>query len=664
MKSEVFERVRATLPGYDIGEEIARGGFGVVLFGTHQRLQRKVAIKVLTSDIASDEDMRRRFAAEARLMAGIDHPHVVPVYDYVEDGELCLFVMEYLPAGTVLKRLTSKGFQPGSAIGVALACASALESAHRQGVLHRDVKPANLMFAANGTVKLSDFGIAKIVGGDGAVTRAGDVLGTAYYIAPEQVLGQPVSPATDIYALATTLYQLLSGTLPFPTDVDSTALYLLHAYSSPIPLSKVAPNVPSQIADVVMGGLTTDPHLRWGSAEEFGVALASATTRCWGPNWLAQAGVPVLGNESITAATAAISSPAVGRTDKYTSALPSTPPVPATREVPSRPSLPSLPPPSSSPSPATLPPPAAPPQLSRREVAAATGEPPSARVPYLIAGVLAVAAIIVAFVGLGSPSRGGDLAPGAVTIVGADPVTAEDVQIDMAKPIDVTVVGVQGDTVSLTRSVLGIPIGTHEAPLEIVGSAGVARVDGFNPYVISGVTSAELRISDGDKTTASYRFGMRSTQSAAMTAFTGGVVLIALFALAYVESFTRTLRRGRIGLSQRIGLQIAAAILSVAMVAGVWIAVGREPTPTTVVVCALIGVAAGVSGTIAAIRRGALNRWRRMNHSGRSTGYGGATSARTGGLPSGPLPPYASGPADGDTSAARWKTRGLNTRRD
>lgn len=634
MKSEVLERVRATLPGYDIGEEIARGGFGVVLFGTHQRLQRKVAIKVLTSDIATDEDMRRRFAAEARLMAGIDHPHVVPVYDYVEDGELCLFVMEYLPAGTVLKRLTSKGFQPGSAIGVALACASALESAHRQGVLHRDVKPANLMFAANGTVKLSDFGIAKIVGGDGAVTRVGDVLGTAYYIAPEQVLGQPVSPATDIYALATTLYQLLSGTLPFPTDVDSTALYLLHAYSSPIPLSKVAPNVPSQISDVVMGGLTTDPHLRWSNAEEFGVALASATTRCWGPNWLAQAGVPVLGNESITAATAAISRPAVGRTDVYTSALPSIPPAPATREAPSRPSLPSipsLPSPTSPPSPATLPPRAAP-QLSRREAAAATGEPASARVPYLIAGVLALAAIIVAFVGLGSPPRGGDLAPGAVTIAGVDPVTAEDVQIDMAKPIDVTVLGVQGDTVSITRSVLGIPIGTHDAPLEVVGGAAVAGVDGFNPYVLGGVTSAELRIADGDKTTASYRFGMRNTQSAAMTAFTGGVVLIALFALSYVESFTRALRRGRIGLSQRIGLQIAAAILSVAMVAGVWIAVGREPTSTTVVVCALIGVAAGVSGTVAAIRRGAINRWHRMQYDSRSTGFGGATAVRTGGV--------------------------------
>ncbi|MCP9272077.1 serine/threonine-protein kinase [Mycolicibacterium arenosum] len=295
MTSDVFERVRAALPGYEIGGEIARGGFGVVLFGTHQRLQRKVAVKLLPSEVAHDVDIRRRFAAEARLMAAIDHPHVVPIYDYVEDEELCLFVMEYLSAGTVLDRFLSQGFAPGPAIGVALACSSALEAAHRRGVLHRDVKPANLMFAANGTVKLSDFGIAKIVGGDSGKTRAGDVLGTAYYIAPEQVLGTPVTPATDVYALSITLYQLLSGTLPFPTEVDSTALYMMHAYSRPTPLIKVAPKLPPPLCDVVMRGLTTDPRQRWQTAEEFGVALASTATQCWGRNWLAQAGVPVLG---------------------------------------------------------------------------------------------------------------------------------------------------------------------------------------------------------------------------------------------------------------------------------------------------------------------------------------------------------------------------------
>ena len=237
MTESVVDRVRIALPGYEIGGEIARGGFGVVLFGTHLRLQRKVAIKLLPFEVAHEADVRHRFAAEARLMAGIDHPHVVPVYDYVENEDLCLFVMEYLPAGTVLDRFTSQGFDPGSAIGVALACASALEAAHSNGILHRDVKPANLMFAANGTVKLSDFGIAKIANGDGVKTRAGYVLGTALYIAPEQVLGNPLTPATDIYGLATTLYQLLSGTLPFPTDVDSTTTYIMHAHGQPTPLS-------------------------------------------------------------------------------------------------------------------------------------------------------------------------------------------------------------------------------------------------------------------------------------------------------------------------------------------------------------------------------------------------------------------------------------------
>lgn len=151
------------------------------------------------------------------MMAALDHPHVVPVYDYVEHEDLCLLVLECLPGGTVENRFVTAGFEATAALAVALSCAAGLDAAHRSGILHRDVKPSNLMFAANGTLKLTDFGIAKIVGGEETlVTRAGEIIGTPSYIAPEQVRGHQLSPATDVYALATMLYQLLSGYSRFP----------------------------------------------------------------------------------------------------------------------------------------------------------------------------------------------------------------------------------------------------------------------------------------------------------------------------------------------------------------------------------------------------------------------------------------------------------------
>ena len=235
------------------------------------------------------------------------------------------------------------------------------------------------------------------------------------------------------------------------------------------------------------------------------------------------------------------------------------------------------------------------------------GDSTSPRVPYIVAGVLALAAIVLALIGLGSPPRGGDLKPGMVTIAGVDPVTAEEVEIDMTKPIDVTVAGVPGDSVALAQNVLGVTFGNNDVPLTADGRNLTAELEPPNPYIVAGRMTGELRISDGSDTTASFRFGMRSTQSAATTALAGGVAFLALFAVAYIESYTRTLRRGRNQISARVGLPIAAAALAVAMVGAVWIVVGREPTVATLVGCAVIGAAAGVSGTIAAVRHGVMN---------------------------------------------------------
>ncbi|MEV6771744.1 protein kinase [Nocardia sp. NPDC051030] len=296
-------RVRAALPGYEVGGQVGRGGCGVVLSGTHRGLHRRVAIKQVPPQFAHDMQVRRRFVAEARVMAALDHPHVVPVYDYIEHEDLCLLVLEYLPGGTVENRFVSAGFEATAAVAVALSCAAGLDAAHRHGILHRDVKPSNLMFAANGTLKLTDFGIAKIVGGDDTlVTKAGEIIGTPAYISPEQVRGQQLSPATDVYALATMLYQLLSGVLPFPPGEDTLSMLFAHAYGDPIPLAEVAPGVPQPIAEAVMRGLAGDPAHRFDTAESFGIALAEPAAQAWGTNWLTPVGIPVIGADTIVAA--------------------------------------------------------------------------------------------------------------------------------------------------------------------------------------------------------------------------------------------------------------------------------------------------------------------------------------------------------------------------
>jgi hypothetical protein len=305
------ELLSNALPGYDIGDELGKGGMGVVVSGQHRQLDRQVAIKQLPVSVAADPEIRRRFTAEARVLASLDHPHVVPVYDFVEREDVCLLVMEFLPGGTLRSRVAAAGgVTAPHAVAVSLACTSGLSAAHRRGVLHRDVKPENMLFAASGVLKVADFGIAKVIGGPGtAITKLGEVIGTPAYIAPEQVRGGGLSPATDVYAVATMLYELLAGRLPFPDDGDDLALLFKHAYEKPIPIRDVAPGVPETLAAVVMRALATEPADRFATAEEFGVALAGAGSESWGPDWLAAEQVPIMDVGPIVAAAGRTATP-------------------------------------------------------------------------------------------------------------------------------------------------------------------------------------------------------------------------------------------------------------------------------------------------------------------------------------------------------------------
>ncbi|HEX6475695.1 MAG TPA: serine/threonine-protein kinase, partial [Acidimicrobiales bacterium] len=288
------DRVARALPNYDVGDEVGRGAWGVVIKGEHRRLGRKVAIKELPQAFAADPGVQRRFASEARLLASLDHPHIVPIFDYVEEEDLCLLVMELLPGGTVWDRVTTEGISAEAACTVVLATCSALHYAHGKGILHRDIKPENLLFSSSGALKVTDFGIAKMLGGvETFATRTGEVLGTPAYIAPEQALAKELTPATDVYAVGTLLYELLAGRLPFADDGNAIALLYRHVHEPPTPLLEVAPSVPKALADVTMKALATDPADRYASADEFGAAVAEGAAAGWGSDWLHRSGLNV-----------------------------------------------------------------------------------------------------------------------------------------------------------------------------------------------------------------------------------------------------------------------------------------------------------------------------------------------------------------------------------
>lgn len=286
--------VVAALPAYDVGEELGRGAWGVVVAGTHRQLGREVAIKQLPRAFGNDPSVKRRFLEEARLLASFDHPHIVPLFDFVEHDGVCVFVMERLTGGTVWSRFQEGRLSPEAACAVVVAACAGLAYAHRRGVLHRDVKQENLMFSRDGVVKVTDFGIAKVVGSAQTMgTRAGFVLGTPAYIAPEQAEGGEIGPATDVYAAGTVLYELLSGELPFPDSSDPVAALYQRVHTEPRLLRDVAPGVPEPLADVTQKAIARAVPERYADAEQFGGALASVAAGLWGAAWIEASGIAV-----------------------------------------------------------------------------------------------------------------------------------------------------------------------------------------------------------------------------------------------------------------------------------------------------------------------------------------------------------------------------------
>lgn len=301
--AEDILRIAQAMPDYDIERELGRGGMGVVFLGRHRRLLRGAAIKELPPSIAVEDEVRERFVTEAQTLAGLAHPHIVPIFDYVErDGE-CLIVMQELPGGSVWDRFTSEGLTPPTACAVVMACCAALQHAHDNGVLHLDVKPDNLMFDAESAVKVTDFGISRMItGGRTLGTVDGQVLGTPAYMSPEQARGEELTAASDVYAAGVMLYELLSGQLPWQGAQTAAELLQQRLDEDPIPLRDVVPSVPQPLHDVVMKALSRDLPSRFDRAEDFGVAIGEACAEAWGPGWIDHAGVRIVGSERMSLA--------------------------------------------------------------------------------------------------------------------------------------------------------------------------------------------------------------------------------------------------------------------------------------------------------------------------------------------------------------------------
>ena len=270
-----------TLGNYRITERIGRGGMATVYKAYQPALERYVAIKVIHEQLAAgDEQFLKRFQREAKAVATLRHPNIVQVFDFGIEDDVAYMVMEYLE-GTTLKAELNALAKRGETMPleevrrIFLAVASALEHAHRQGMVHRDIKPANVMLTTRGDVVLTDFGVAKIVGGT-QYTATGAVTGTPTYMSPEQGQGERGDERSDIYALGVMLYEMVTGRVPF--DADTPLAVILKHISAPLPLPRqLNPAVPEAVEQVVLKALAKDPNDRYQRVTHMASALETAT---------------------------------------------------------------------------------------------------------------------------------------------------------------------------------------------------------------------------------------------------------------------------------------------------------------------------------------------------------------------------------------------------
>jgi serine/threonine-protein kinase len=275
------------IAGYRIVARLGRGGMAVVYRALDERLGRQVALKVLAPELASDEAFRQRFVHESRAAAAVDHPNILPIYEAGESGGILFIAMRYVDGGDVASLLAREGaLWPAQAMAIIAPVASALDQAHAAGLVHRDVKPANMLLDSRSDkslhVYLADFGLTTLPT-DADESTDGQVVGTAAYMAPEQLEGRPVDSRTDQYGLASAAFEILSGSAPFADDNPATALFSMLTRPPPA-LTSRRPGLPAEVDDVVARGLAKSPEDRFTSCGAFAAALSAALDARRGPD--------------------------------------------------------------------------------------------------------------------------------------------------------------------------------------------------------------------------------------------------------------------------------------------------------------------------------------------------------------------------------------------
>jgi WD40 repeat protein/DNA-binding SARP family transcriptional activator len=270
----LYERIKAgelveekprelAVRGYELHGRIGEGSFGTVLRGWQPVVEREVAIKIIRVEYANQPDFIRRFETEAQVAARLEHPFIVPLYDYWREPDGAFLVMRYLRGGSLSDRLARGPLTLAEAARLVEQIAAALAVAHRQGVIHRDLKPANILLDEEGNTYLTDFGVAKVLGAAVRATQEGALIGSPGYLSPEQIKGEPVTPASDLYSFGLVLFEALTGQPPFPGSLSPASL-LYKQVHEPLPaLQSLRPDLPAALDNVIQTATAKDPAQRY-----------------------------------------------------------------------------------------------------------------------------------------------------------------------------------------------------------------------------------------------------------------------------------------------------------------------------------------------------------------------------------------------------------------
>jgi serine/threonine protein kinase len=265
--------------GYRIEQLLGRGGMGVLYLAVEPGLERRVALKLIAPEAAADEVFARRFAEESRIAASIEHPNVVPIYAAGEEDGVPFIAMRYVSGSDLGKRVAREGcLEPALAAALIAQVGNGLDAIHAAGLVHRDVKPANVLLAGTAGedhAYITDFGVARNVATESGLTQTGRFVGTLDYVAPEQISGAEIDARVDVYALGCLLYKLLIGEVPFPKDGEAARLYA-HLNDPPPAPSLHVPALPMALDDVVIRAMSKEPGDRYPSAGDLGRAAVAA----------------------------------------------------------------------------------------------------------------------------------------------------------------------------------------------------------------------------------------------------------------------------------------------------------------------------------------------------------------------------------------------------